>query len=357
MGRSSQAQELNQERGTTLDGRQRRPGPAGDLVLGRGLRPIVFGGTATAPSLFAPGLLERGPELVLSVHSTAGELLGYSVIDRSLPRPPLGGLTIGESETLETAVRVARLTTHQLRLFGIGRGSHHNLLLVPAGADATELARLRQEYITAVQPIVQARLCQTLFTLCGDAIEPELARRGAALSAAAAGLTALEYLGLEPTRATVAADASTAALDAARELVRRGVRPAMREAPDLVVLGSPPTGEETEASVVLDVSGPASSGRSEDQLHEAGVVLVPTALAGAGLPIAVDLRSRGLGERAVLAETFKRVRVRTRELLEETDATGDSLAAVTRVRALPPAPQAPFTESEPEPDRRAPRIA
>jgi hypothetical protein len=321
------------------------------------LRPIVFGGTATAPSLFAPGLLERGPELVLSVHSTDGDLLGYQVIDRSLPRPPLGGLTIGTDETLETAVRLARLTTHQLRLFGIARGSHHNLLLAQAGADATVLARLRQEYVTAVEPIVRARLCQTLFVVSGEEIQPELAGRAAALSAAAAGLTALEHLGVEPTRATVAAESprSAAALDAARELVRRGVRPAMRKRPDLLVLSSPATGGETDALVVLDVSGPTTPGRSDQQLHDAGVVLVPPTIARAGLPIAVDLRSRGLSEREALAETFRCVRARTRALLDESDVTGDSLGTVTRSRTLPPQPLP--GESEPTPAQQVPRIA
>lgn len=317
------------------------PPSAEPLVLGLGLRPIVFGGTPGVFNAFAGRSPATRPSLVLGVHSPDRRLLGYLVINDAVAGLTWGGMTVSTTLTLDDALELAQATATQMRLFGLERGSHHGLVQVPEDATARERASHTEEYLDALLDLVRQGYCRIAFTRSEGRLEPRLASIGVAASAAAATLAALDHLGEEPSLATAAVASPTPlALEAAAAAVGEGLQPrVVTDAGadvDVLFVDRPLwrlTDEEARtirARVVVSLGPVAIDPDAERQLHDRGVLLIPYAVAAAGLPFALDLRARGLSERTALARARANVRARISELLLESAFSSDPLPAVIR---------------------------
>ena len=314
-----------------------------DLVLGSGLRPIVYGGTSVAYNAFAGTSGQSRPALVLGVHSRERQLLGYLVINRAVSGATWGGMTVASDLTLDDALDLARATDAQIRLFGLHRGTHHGLVVVDARATPRERAEHTDRYLSALLELVRQGYCRIAFTSSERSLEPRLAARGAAGSAAASILAALEHAGEEPSLATIAIHEPTPlATEAAAAAVERGLRlttvgdGALSADVDVLLVGGarwrarPEEVRAIRAGIVVSLAPVTVGPDAERRLHERGIVLIPYALSGAGLIFALDLRARGLTERSALARTSAMAYDRARELLTESTLTGESLPAVIR---------------------------
>ena len=117
---------------------KRSPDAPVRLVLGDGLRPIVFGGSAETPNLFATAAPGRPPELLLSVHARDDDLLGYLVIDRGVPNATWGAFAIGPDASLASAIAGARSTATQIELSGSLVEAHRCALVAERAAREQE---------------------------------------------------------------------------------------------------------------------------------------------------------------------------------------------------------------------------
>lgn len=315
------------------------------LALGRRLRPIVLGGARSARDGRGSWALEAHPEMILSVHSSSGALLGYAVVDRAAPGRTWGGMTIADHLSLSDVCRLARGTTLQIDLFSIRAGSHHCLVSVAEDAVEAERLRRREEYLESIRPLVERGLCSVLFTTVADAIEASLAGRGLVESATAATLAALEHLDSDVARATIALYRPTdTARDVAAALVERGLRlvtegdQALHADADVVLVGAPlwslglREARAVRRVTLVALGDTAVAPTTERRLHERGVLFVPDAIAAAGRLLVVDLRARGLDERTAMARTSDTVRRLTREVLESAAQRDEPVAAVARGR-------------------------
>ena len=276
------------------------------------------------------------------MHSAAGRLLGYVVVHRaSAVTGTWGGMSVSARLSLSDVCTLARATTLQLALFAIRRGSHHCLVSVPEGATEREQSSQQRGFLEALQPLVAAGLCHIVFTSTDDSLDPPLARRGLAASAAATALVGLEHLGIEPTRATVALHGPTrAGHDAVAALVHHGLRlvaegdEALKAGVDVALIGgalqaiSLREARAARARVLVTLAPTAVTPAARRTLHERGIVLIPDTVAAGGLFVAIDRRSRGLDEREAIAQSFAEADARCRRLLlEPSPRPGEPLAA------------------------------
>ena len=133
------------------------------LVLGGGLRPIVFGAAPPAVDAAAASAPSAAPDLTLSVHAESGRFLGYVVVDRAVPGRTWGGLTVCDDLSLAEACLLARATTRQLAVFDLSPGSHHCVVSVGRDSSGDERATTREQYLAALEPLVEAGLCRIVF--------------------------------------------------------------------------------------------------------------------------------------------------------------------------------------------------
>jgi hypothetical protein len=316
------------------------PSTSRALNLGRGLRPIIFGGAGSAPNLFGGAAPDAAPQLVLSVHSRTSRLLGYCVVDRIAAGGAFGGLTIASDLGLPDVVRLARVTALQLRLLELRSASHHCLELVEEKSDAATRSTCHDDYLDALRPLVGARLCAITHTLDRGKLEPRMAREGLSASAAAATLAALAHVGVAAERATVALHRpDDAACASAKLIAQQGPRIVEGDLPlaadaDVVLAGAPLAPLERadagaiQARVIVALGTTSLPASLERHLHEREIVFVPDVLARAGIPLALDLRSRGLDERSAVARTFTTIDERARVLLARAAAAGAPLSAL-----------------------------
>jgi len=311
------------------------------LVLGRNLRPIVFGGGSAKPNVFAGGV--EGPALVLSVHAADGELLGYTVVSRAEAGSTWGGMTISDRLSLGDALLLSRATALQLDLFGLGRGAHHCLVVTPAGSTARARRAQARAFSAALAPLFDAGLCTITHTSDPDSLQPPATRNALVASLAAVTTAALAHLGRDAASATVAVhEPSPLTRAALPALTERGLRVlvegdgAWTAGADIVVTGAPVcslTVEEARAvraKAVVATGAVAAAPAAENLLHERHIVFVPDALAGAGAVVAAALGVDGVRGRAVLEATFDIVRAELAQLLERTLAEGRPLAELVR---------------------------
>jgi hypothetical protein len=310
------------------------------LNLGLRLRPIIFGGNAAAPNAFAGGDPAAPPEHVLSVHSRTGCLLGYVVVDRTEAGRSLGGMTIAHDLDLSSTVALARTASLQLRFLELAAGACHCLLLVERDLPVDRLRDRREEYVDALRPLVAAHVCGISYVTQGTRLAPRIARTGLAASAAAATLAALEKLGIENDRATIALyRPGTAARELIRAISACGPRlvaegpDALTAAADVVVVGQPLWSLNAEAAGTVRARAVVATGTTsmpvaaERRLREQQVVFIPATIAGAGTLLSLDLRARGLDERTAIRRTFESVQARARVALSDAAPTGRPLSA------------------------------
>jgi hypothetical protein len=311
------------------------------LELGRGLSPIIFGGAAGAPNVFAGSAPGAAPKYVLGVHSRTGDLLGYAVIDHANADRSMGGLTLTHDLSLESAVELARAAMLQIRFLELRSGASHCLALTEEKTTVARLRDRREEFVDALRPLVTAGLCAINYAVHGDRLEPRIARHGLAASTAAATLAVVQELGIAPSRATIAVDTTgPAANECIRAITERGLRvvdgganPVLART-DIVVVGRPlwsldaATAQAIRARVIVAPGTPSLTASIERQLDERRILFVPSTVAGGGILHALDLRSRGLDERTAVGRTFAVVEMRARAVLEEAAATDRPLSAV-----------------------------
>ena len=311
------------------------------IVLGKGLRPIVFGAAMSGSGIVSDGAATY-PDIALSVHDNADVQLGFAVVDRATPGATWGGISARCDASLGHAVAAARATSDQLRVFELDYGAHHCVVAVRDEARAPERLDNKRAFLEALEPLVRGGLAQIIYSEDDDRISPAFAHRAAVSSAVAAVLAVLDSLEVEATRATVGILQPTPlALDIAAELENAGLRLVSRggssrsfEVDVLLANRVPPLEPQNMAALVartLVLLEPTSLGvRTESRLCERGVVVIPDTLAVGGRLVGLDLRARGLSERAAERRLRAAVGLTTRNLLAR--AREASVPLTTAVR-------------------------
>jgi glutamate dehydrogenase/leucine dehydrogenase len=315
--------------------------------LGRSLRPIVFGsppGAAGAPEDLAPFR-----EVVLGVHAADGEPLGYVALRLGTEEGGAwGGACVSERLTVHDARILGARAALQAAVFGLAPGGHHCLVTVPAGTQAAGSPERLQRFGDAVEPIVQAGLCEIVYTE-GDRFEPPAAHLGVLASgiAAATAVTSRRHRG-DPTVATH--EPGTVGAELVRELGRRGFRPLPNRArgmsveADVLILGGPPAGiglqEATafRAGTVLAIAACVPTAQAEQRLHERGILFVPDTLAAGGRLAALRHTRAGAHPIEAAELTGREVAGLLDELLDEAERRAEPLVAALRRRLRGEAP-------------------
>ncbi len=316
--------------------------PAGSttLHLGPRLRPIIFGGSPGAPYVFAGGDVDTPPRHVLGVHSRTDSLLGYVVIDRAAAARSIGGLTLAHDLDLEDVVQLASAATLQVRFLGLAAGACHGLVLVEEKTAGGRLRDRLEDFTDALRPLVSAGLCAITYTVHGTRLEPRLAREGLAASTAAAAVSVLRHLGIAQGRATVAVDRpSLAERECLPALAERGLRVvaegggALTARADVLIVSRPHWTLDEVAASAIQARSIVTTGRAsltaavERNLDERRILFVPGTVAGGGILLALDLRSRGLDERTTIVRTFAAVEERAAAVLQAAASSGRPLSA------------------------------
>ena len=322
---------------TVLTGRQKQA-----FALGERLRPIVLG--APSAELASVGGATGAPDVVVSVHSSSGDVLGYAVVDHAVPGATRGGLTVSPELSLTDAVVRARARTLQLRLCGLPGGAHH-CVFTHASAGTSRTAA-RRAFLDGLAPLAAAGLCDVVFTEDERGARPPLAHGSLVASVTATALSVLEHLAVEPAQATfVLRDPSPAARETALALAELGARElggpdgTGAEDIDLALVDGPPRpvrlGDpllvRARAIVLMTTSVPTAA--AEAVLDDRGVIVVPETLATAGRTVALDLLERGLDKRSALLRSTARVRRLTTSLLLIAHERREPLMAIVRAAA------------------------
>lgn len=282
--------------------------PSTEPVPVSGLRPVVFGRPVSATGAALSGAFRRWPELILSVHGDDDEMLGYAVVDRVGDDPGWGGRTIGARLPVEDVCAWARAATLQLELFELSGSTHHSHVVLPAGADAAERARIERSFDVRVHELVGGALLAPAFRAEKERIAPAGVETIAVTVAARIALAALADVGLDLALASCACDGGGTTKLLAAALARHGATllPRHRAATADIVLVSngawSPTPDEVvrlRAAVVIALAPLRLTGAAEAALHRRGILVVPDTLAGAGRLLGPYLRRQGLSKEAV----------------------------------------------------------
>ena len=287
------------------------------------------------------------PELVLGVQSLSGRHLGYAVLDRVRPGRAWGRMTIDDRLSLADAIVLARATALQLGVFRMRRSAHHCLVSVSSGMGACERRAQAHEYVDALQAARR-----------GGAVHDRLHGRRAI---ARAELRARRRIGLAPRRDLRRARARRPRRDErdrgaplsvssgagcrfrpgrarAAARLRRERRPGRP-----VRTSSCSAGRSRRSTSTRRVRcGPGCSSPSERRppLRRSRRCFTTgtsrscrTPSRSGGLFVAVDLSSRGAGDRVALRQAARTVHDRSAELLAGAAGSGAPLPAVVRTAA------------------------
>jgi hypothetical protein len=286
---------------------------------------------------------------VLGVHAADGEPLGYVALRLGEEEGGAwGGACASERLTVHDARILGARAALQAAVFGLAPGGHHCLVTVPAATQAAGSPGRLQRFGDAVEPIVQAGVCEIIYTE-GDRYEPPAAHLGVLASGIAAATTIASRR--RPGGPTVAThEPGTVGAELVRELGRRGFQTLSNRArglsmeADVLILGGPPTGiglqEATalRAGAVVAIGACVPTAQAEQRLHERGVLFVPDTLAAGGRLAALRHVRAGAHPIEAAELTGREVTGLLDELLDQAERQHEPLTAALRRRLRDKAP-------------------
>lgn len=306
-----------------------------DLALGERLRPVMLGASLPELAALSDG---QAPGLSLGVHSAAGDVLGYVVIDELRPGRTLGGIDHADNLSIRDAMLIARSTSMQFRLCGIDRAASHAVICPARGRNRVSD---RAAYLEAVRPLVDARIFDLSYTNDEGVFDPLHARDATVVSAAASVFGLLDHLAMDPGATTYSVPLRTPlAAELSVSLQLAGLterRDGRGNAADIIILDGKSGFLELEAVaatrarglILLSVLVPTAA--TEAFLADRGTIVIPHTLATAGRSIALHLSEGETDLSSTLVRASTRVRRLTASLLDTAKRRGEPLPAIIRV--------------------------